>query len=217
MSLQCFEECLALKYVRPSSLYRIHTHTHTTLPYPLPPFRPFSASITHKNNKIIFQPNITQSGGGGIFSSKVSASPGAVASGTPKGLPGAADSVKTAAEARPTPSETAALSGGVGSRARSGPAKTEGPGGRTGATGGLTGSVEAAKHEGGARPKTPLPAAGEKTAGRSKSPGGPEAGAAGIRPGANNGGPEQVPGGDTRPAESFARLRESLPTASEFR
>jgi len=145
-----------------------------------------------------------------------------VASGKPTGLPGAADSVKTAtvevAEARPTPSETTALSGGVGGRARSGPAKTEGPpGGRTGAAGGLSGSADAAKHEGGARPKTPLPAAGEKNVGRSKSPGGPGAGAAGNRPPANNGGPEQVAGGESRPAEGFARLRESLPTASEFR
>ncbi len=142
-----------------------------------------------------------------------------MASGTPKGLPGAADGVKTAsvemAETRPTQSETTALSGGVGLRARSGPAKTEGPpGGRTGASGGLTGSVDAAKHEGGARPKTPLPAAGEKNAGRSKSPG---AAAAGNRPAANNGGPEQAAGGDSRPTEGFARLRESLPTASEFR
>jgi hypothetical protein len=141
-----------------------------------------------------------------------------LASGTPKGLPGAADGVKTAvvevAEARPTPSETAALSSGVGGRARSGPAKTEGPGGRTGSSGGLTGSA----HEGGARPKTPLPAAGEKNAGWSKSPGGPAVGAAaGNRPPVNNGGPEQAAGGDTRPAEGFTRLRESLPTASEFR
>jgi hypothetical protein len=140
-------------------------------------------------------------------------------SGTPKGLPGAADSVKTAAvevaEARTLQSETTALSGGVGGRARSGPAKTEGPpGGRTVASGGLTGSA----HEGGARPKTPLPTAGEKNGGRSKSPGGPGgAAAAGNRPAANNGGPEQAAGGDTRPAEGFARLRESLPTASEFR
>jgi hypothetical protein len=146
-----------------------------------------------------------------------------VASGKATGLSGAADSVKTAAvevaEARPTPSKTAALSGEMGGRARNGPAKTEGPpGGRTGAPGGLTGSVDAAKHEGGARPKTPLPTAGEKNAGRSKSPGGPGAGAAaGNRPPANNGGPEQAAGGDSRPTEGFARLRESLPTASEFR
>ncbi len=165
----------------------------------------------------MFQPNFTQSSGGGIFSSKASAAPGGLASGMPKGLPGAASGVKTAAvevaESRPTPSETTSLGGGVGGRARSGPAKTEGPGGRTGASGGLTGS----SHEGGARPKTPLPAAGEKNAGRSKSPGGPAGGAAGNRPAANNGGPEQAAGGDTRPAEGFARLRESLPTASEFR
>jgi hypothetical protein len=165
----------------------------------------------------MFQPNITQSSGGGIFSSKASAAPGGVASGKPTGLPGAADSVKTAAETRPTPSETAALSSGVAGRARSGPATAEGLGDRTGASGGLTGSVDAAKHEGGARPKTPLPAAGEKNAGRSKSPGGPGGGAAGNRPPANNGGPEQVAGGESRPAEGFARLRESLPTASEFR
>ncbi len=139
-----------------------------------------------------------------------------MASGTPKSLPGATDGVKIAgvevAEARPTPPETTAPSSGVGGRARSGPAKTEGPpGGRTGR---LTGSVDAAKHEGGARPKTPLPAAGEKNAGRS---GGPGSGAAGNRPEASNGGPEQVAGGESRPAEGFARLRESLPTASEFR
>ncbi len=137
-------------------------------------------------------------------------------------MPGAADGVKTAAvdvvEARPTPSEPATLSSGVGGRARSGPAKTEGPGGRTGAAGGLTGSVDAAKHEGGARPKTPLPAAGEKNnAGWSKSPGGLGGAAAGNRPAANHGGPEQVAGGESRPAEGFAKLRESLPTASEFR
>jgi hypothetical protein len=138
-----------------------------------------------------------------------------VASGKATGLPGAADGVKTAAvemaEARPTTT----LSSGVGGRARSGPSKTGGPpDGRTGASGGLTGSVDAAKHEGGARPKTPLPAAGEKNAGRSGGTGGA---AAGNRPAANNGGPEQVAGGDTRPADGFARLRESLPTASEFR